>query len=170
MSKRSRRSRVLQVDPDASEDFFISASDALRNGRASSTPAGTGQSVSLEEATADRRRIHRETVPVPTPTAAAATTSTDANHFSPDSLPYTLQSIPDWDTFFQPQEPSQEDASAVLEEHARRYLNSVSRVHMSMRSGRLTRIVGCSHANLASRTGPVPRRARSTGRARGLRS
>ncbi len=126
MSKRSRRARA-EVDPDASEDFFISASDALRNGRASSTPVGTGQSVSIEEATADRRRIHRETVPVPTPTAAPATAA-DANNFSADSLPYTLQSIPAWDTFFQPQEPcqEQEDASAVLEEHARRYLNSVS--------------------------------------------
>ncbi len=125
-SKRARRARV-EADPDASEDFFISASDAVRNGRASSTPVPATQSVSLEQATADRRRILRETVPVPVPTTLPAK-STEGNEFSPESLPYTVHSIPDWDGFFQPQDVSQEDSdpSAVLEEHARRYLNSVS--------------------------------------------
>ncbi len=155
--KRSRRTRV-EVDPDASEEFFISASDALRNGRASSNPAPATQPVSLEQATADRRRILRETIAVPTATPAPApATPSDA---VPGSIPYTLQSIPEWDAFFSPQDVSEEDPTAVLEEHARRYLNSVSCYTPCI--SRLVAdlaIIGRSHADLASRTGPISRRA-----------
>ncbi len=124
MSKRVKRLRELAAQ-DLSEDFYISASAATNRRSASITPSlPEGESVSIEQPTADGRRVHRETLPIPTSSLSSRSASPAPSSGLP---PLTVNTIPDWDTFFRPDEDHSAPSMAnELQEHARRYVNSVS--------------------------------------------
>ncbi len=128
MSKRVLKLRALQ-DDTAVEDFTITAADAVRQRSHSSTPStlNPGQTVSVDEASTDRRRIRREAVTFPTPATADAA-PTQALAANANDPPLTAKSIPDWAAFFREDDNTvvQPAEASALEEHARRYLNSVS--------------------------------------------
>ena len=131
MSKRARTSHTLP-DPDCFQSFYISSLEAIRNAPARHTEqTSSQQTVSLDTASADKHRILRESLPIPPIPAAAASSASPAvaTDFDVNAAPITLQSIPYWDSFFRDDEESVEyqlDANTEVEEHARRYINSVS--------------------------------------------
>lgn len=98
MSKRARIRTNLRPDVDSAAQFFISASDAARNASASTSSATPNrQSVSVDQATADGRRILSETLAIQTPTPADLPS---ASTFDVNSAPFTINAIPQWDSFF----------------------------------------------------------------------
>ena len=143
--KRPRLFNAGEGDDDGSDTFFVSSAAATRrpsqlgsslpapapaSAPASSLPAAF-QVVTLDSMTPDRRRIVRETLPIPAPSTSGTFVECDTNSSAtlPDMdarLP-TLDGALDWSQFFcDDAENVIQDVSNDVEEHARRYLNSVS--------------------------------------------
>ena len=91
----------------------------------SSSPNPSSNVLSVDTTTADRRRIYREEVEIPSVRASAAPPASEP---SIDAPPVTVGSIPEWAPFFCDETnhvTPESDPSALVEEHARRYANSV---------------------------------------------
>ena len=83
------------------------------------------QLVTVDYATTDQRRIYRETFPVPIPT----TSSSNDDSGSAPSVDDPPLSIPNWAPFFRDDgmdDAEDNTAEPSAQEHARRYVNSVS--------------------------------------------
>ena len=144
----NRRNRVVE---DALQDFSISAAEAITHATtAVPGPASVPQAaevVSIETTTADRRRIYHEFLPIPTSVQANASASSESAPNQSASInvpPLTVNSIPDWSPFFREDVnfTSGDDTEPLIQEHARRYLNSVSRFDINVLCGALTTVAG----------------------------
>ena len=114
-------------DPGATQTFAISAADVLNAlpPPPSVTPTAAPQLVTVDYATTDQRRIYRETFPVPIPT----TSSSNDDSGSAPSVDDPPLSIPNWAPFFRDDgmdDAEDNTAEPSAQEHARRYVNSVS--------------------------------------------
>ena len=131
MSKYAAKKPRGRGDPDATQTFCISAAEALNSHPPppSVTPAAAPQVVTVDYATTDQRRIYRETVPVPIPTTSSSSNDSGTTP-SVDDPPL---SIPNWAPFFRDDgmdDAEDNTAEPSAQEHARRYVNSVSpRLH-----------------------------------------
>ena len=129
MSRYAPKKPRGRGDPGATQAFTISAADVLNAlpPPPSVTPAAAPQVVTVDYATTDQRRIYRETVPVPVPIPTASSSSNDAG--TAPSVDDPPLSIPNWAPFFRDDgmdNAEDNTAEPSAQEHARRYVNSVS--------------------------------------------
>ena len=127
MSKYAAKKPRGRGDPDATQTFRVSAADVLNAlpPPASVTPTAAPQVVTVDCATTDQRRIYHKTLPVPIPTTSSYSNDASAAP-SVDDPPL---SIPNWAPFFRDDgmdDAEDNTAEPSAQEHARRYVNSVS--------------------------------------------
>ena len=140
--KRPKLFNIEESQEDGSEVFFVSAAAAAAARPPSNlgfslpspaTPASSSQFVSLDTVTSDQRRIIREILPIPSRPIPGLSNPSMAS--SPPELTThypSINDIPNWDQFFVgDDEIITVDVDTEVEEHARRYLNSVS-AHYAM--------------------------------------
>ena len=173
MSKYAPRQPRGRGDPSASQDFLASAADALTAPKPvpSIPPSQIPEVVAIDQATADGRRIYRENVPIPAATSSAVQDVEPQPTPSVSDPPLDLHSLPAWAPFFRDDTDDAEDngAEPAAEEHARRYVNSVSFPTRYIISGGLMSTLGHSDEDVAARSPSIPRRASQSGRAQWVR-
>ena len=122
---------------DGSEVFFVSSAAAAAarppsnlgsSLPPSATPASSAQFVTLDTVTSDQRRILREILPIPSrPIPGLSNPSTVSSPPGPTTHYPPINDVFDWDQFFLGDDDNITlDVDTEVEEHTRRYLNSVS--------------------------------------------
>ena len=132
MSRHAPRRPRNRVDESAIQEIHIPPEASESHTAPSPSVGPRTETVSDDLVTADRRRIYRENVPVRNPATAPAAPIAEFSSVVPsvDAAPLTYASIPEWAPFFREGMGGDvnDDCVPVMEEHARRYINSVQHV------------------------------------------